>query len=296
MLNNGLFTKEELPQIISSTETFLNKHLSNYNKAIKQVVCQTNLSDHMIDDFKRDDSITFRKYISQLLKNGKNKDLDELIEAHTNYHKSVCELLLRYYKKSKINEELFNNLYYNHNRVINSLNSIINKFEFAKNQIDDLTSAWSREMFLSMVTHEYNKSKRTLSDFALVFFDIDHFKKVNDTYGHAAGDYILKNLILLTKETLRDYDIIGRWGGEEFVLLLPQTKLEEAFLVINRLKDEIEKEDFIFDKTLIKVTCSFGIAKFDFDTSIEDTIKHADELMYQAKTTGRNKVVVTTLF
>ena len=129
--------------------------------------------------------------------------------------------------------------------------------------------------------------------------DIDFFKSVNDTYGHAVGDLVLKTIAKIVRGQLREYDIAGRYGGEEFSILLPFTKIEEAIRVAERLRKSIENYEIDISKVnpdsdikKINVTLSLGIYEMTPDDNDEDLLKKADKALYQAKNTGRNKVVV----
>ena len=129
--------------------------------------------------------------------------------------------------------------------------------------------------------------------------DIDFFKSVNDTYGHAVGDLVLKTIAKVIRGQLREYDIAGRYGGEEFSILLPFTKIEEAKMVAERLRKTIEsrvidisKVNPDSEKKEISVTLSLGIYEMKSDDNDEDLLKKADKALYEAKNTGRNKVVI----
>ena len=130
--------------------------------------------------------------------------------------------------------------------------------------------------------------------------DIDFFKKVNDTYGHAVGDLVLKTVAKTIKKGLREYDIPSRYGGEEFAILLPNTTLDEASMVAERLRKQVEKkkiniEDYNIDGVSeISVSISLGVSRYDEKTmkDSEDLYKKADTGLYQAKESGRNRAVV----
>jgi len=128
--------------------------------------------------------------------------------------------------------------------------------------------------------------------------DIDFFKKVNDTYGHAVGDCVLKNVAKTIKKELRESDIASRYGGEEFVFLLPQTKLDEAIIVANRLKEAVENKKINIEEYKIKnikeisVTVSIGVSEYKNEKDYEMLYKKADEALYTAKETGRNRVII----
>ena len=129
--------------------------------------------------------------------------------------------------------------------------------------------------------------------------DIDFFKHINDTYGHAAGDIALKSIAKVIRSQLREYDIAGRYGGEEFSILLPFTKINEAQMVAERLRKTIEAKTIDISKVspdnevqTINLTLSLGVYEMKENDDDEDLLRKADKALYQAKNTGRNKVVI----
>ena len=118
-------------------------------------------------------------------------------------------------------------------------------------------------------------------------FDIDHFKKVNDTYGHAVGDYVLKTLSQIAKKNIREIDYLIRWGGEEFIVIALDTKLRGAEVLAEKIRKAIE--DYNFEK-VGRVTVSFGVTQFTQDDTEDSFMKRADDALYQAKEKGRNRV------
>ena len=127
-------------------------------------------------------------------------------------------------------------------------------------------------------------SCKTLS---LTILDIDYFKRVNDSYGHHIGDSVLIEISELLKANVRESDYIGRWGGEEFLIICPETQLDGSIQFIEKLRKKIENYDF---SVVGKQTASFGISIYSKEDTIESIIKRADAALYQAKETGRNKV------
>jgi diguanylate cyclase (GGDEF)-like protein len=121
-------------------------------------------------------------------------------------------------------------------------------------------------------------------------FDIDHFKSVNDTYGHLAGDYVLKELATLVKARLRPDDVLARYGGEEFGIALPETPREGAVKIADDLRQIVERHRFVFEGETIPVTISMGVGQLDDRWDVLAFIKCADEKLYEAKRTGRNRV------
>ncbi|MDN5099352.1 GGDEF domain-containing protein [Aliarcobacter butzleri] len=135
-----------------------------------------------------------------------------MINTHEYFHKLLNKTLMNYINNKTIKEKLFDDLYIRHKDFINELDNIIFKYNFRKNQLDKLTLAWNREIFLELLEKEYFLMKREEASFSLVYFDIDFFKNINDTYFHDFGDFILKELIKYIKTKLRKYDSICRWG------------------------------------------------------------------------------------
>ncbi len=129
----------------------------------------------------------------------------------------------------------------------------------------------------------------------MLMLDIDHFKNVNDTFGHDVGDIVLKDVVNLAVQGLRDDDTIGRLGGEEFAVLLPQTQSKEALLVAERIRQNIENAIIETAHGTLKVTVSVGVSSITEDyPEIETLLKAADEALYRAKNDGRNQVCVST--
>ncbi|MFA5576374.1 MAG: diguanylate cyclase [Tissierellaceae bacterium] len=155
-------------------------------------------------------------------------------------------------------------------------------------QRDYLTKIYNRQRFFEMAERELRRSKRYDFSMSILMLDIDHFKMVNDSYGHKKGDQVLKELTGLISKNIRAGDVFARWGGEEFVILLSQTNKEEALHVAEKLRRLVEEDK---SSTLKDITVSIGVAMIDVDdANILDAIDYADEAMYGAKDGGRNKV------
>jgi diguanylate cyclase (GGDEF)-like protein len=132
------------------------------------------------------------------------------------------------------------------------------------------------------------------SSLSLVMVDIDHFKKVNDTFGHTAGDYVLKEIASLLKASVRKKDTVARYGGEEFVLILPEAGLEETTIIAERIRKMVENTPFDVGQARLNLTISLGISNFPnhHARSKEDLVRMADQALYDAKKTGRNRVCI----
>ena len=159
--------------------------------------------------------------------------------------------------------------------------------------LDGLTGLYNRRQFEIGLEQEYNRTKRHPSDFSLAILDIDFFKKVNDTYGHQYGDYVLKTVASLMKQSFRKTDLLYRYGGEELVMIMPETNVEGALIPVQRLRRMVEEYDFDYNGVKAKVTVSIGLTmNYQSLTSSADIVKSADEALYKAKEDGRNRVVL----
>ncbi len=156
---------------------------------------------------------------------------------------------------------------------------------------DPLTGALNRKGMDESVNREVSKVRRTGTPLAVAMLDIDHFKKLNDRLGHAAGDAALRHLAVVAREVLRPQDTVARYGGEEFVVLLPDTVLERGVDAIRRLASELAKRAFSSGGEPVRITFSAGVAQLGEKEGGMDAIDRADAAMYQAKDAGRNRVV-----
>jgi diguanylate cyclase (GGDEF)-like protein len=156
-------------------------------------------------------------------------------------------------------------------------------------RIDFLTGIYNRRMFDGLLTAEIARACRYNNPLSIIMLDIDHFKQVNDTLGHAAGDHVLQKIAELVSGRIRSHDIFSRWGGEEFVVLTPKNDAEQATVLAEILREMIEQFDFGND---LQLTCSFGVTQHTCGEPIEAFIGRADSALYQAKHKGRNRVEI----
>lgn len=158
--------------------------------------------------------------------------------------------------------------------------------------IDPLTKSLTRRHFFSIAEGEFQRFLRYHRQLSMLVVDADHFKNINDTYGHHAGDLVLRSLSLVILEQKRAQDTFGRLGGEEFGLLLPETNLEQARVVAERIQKKCDQTSTEVDDDMVSCTVSIGVTEVGpSDTSFEDVSRRADRMMYKAKEAGRNTVV-----
>lgn len=156
---------------------------------------------------------------------------------------------------------------------------------------DGLTGVWNHRIIIDRLDKEVNRSLRDDTPLSVILADIDYFKRINDTYGHPAGDQVLREVSALFIDCLRDYDWVGRYGGEEFLLILPNSDLKSALTRAEQLCAAVSNATIFYGETQIKVTCSFGVASgFSTGLNTEAFIRSVDAALYRAKNSGRNCV------
>jgi two-component system cell cycle response regulator len=178
------------------------------------------------------------------------------------------------------------------NRELEVVNKRLRKLSIT----DGLTELFNHRHVHELLRDEFERSRRSGEPLGVAMIDLDRFKAVNDTYGHPTGDVVLYETARILRETAREIDMVGRYGGEEFIAILPNTTEEEAARFADRVRAAVEEHVYRDEATEIRMTCSSGVASFpmgDVD-SPEALLKEADEALYVAKETGRNRVIRAT--
>ena len=189
----------------------------------------------------------------------------------------------------------------NNNEEVKSLKAEIENLKKLAYK-DELTGLYNRhgfkdgaERFISELASENGDGRKReavyIKSFSLIMFDIDDFKKLNDTYGHRAGDAVLKMFAKIVMDNVRDIDSASRWGGEEIVLGLVGASEEDAFRIADRIRDRVEKETIEFEGNKIKFRVSGGVASMDDAKDFDEMLGCADKALYKAKSAGKNQVV-----
>jgi len=165
------------------------------------------------------------------------------------------------------------------------------KMRYEMGVMDAVTNTYNKRYFLERIREEFSFSSRKNRSLSVIMFDLDHFKKLNDTYGHLAGDLVLQGVAKLISQTIRTDDVFARFGGEEFVILMRDATVQNAFDLAERIRKKIENWDLVYSKQTIKVTLSAGVAEIHHGmTDYPALLKEADACLYQAKEKGRNQV------
>ncbi len=159
---------------------------------------------------------------------------------------------------------------------------------------DSLTGLYNRQAILGKLRELVNRTKRYKEEFSLSMLDIDHFKKVNDRYGHLTGDEVLEKIATLIRQNIRNTDVAGRYGGEEFIIILPQANLSSALVVAERIRIVIENAEMKDSaENVFAITVSQGLSGWEPGEDVHSLISRADEALYTAKENGRNRVEIS---
>jgi diguanylate cyclase (GGDEF)-like protein len=153
--------------------------------------------------------------------------------------------------------------------------------------VDELTGAFNRRKLQEMLSYEIERTRRNQNNLSIIVFDIDFFKRVNDTYGHPVGDQVLCKLVTIVKQSIRKIDSLYRIGGEEFVILCPDTNNEQVLNLAERIRQSIENTSF---DEVEQVTISLGVTQFKESDQQKEFINRADKALYKSKENGRNQV------
>ncbi len=257
--------KEELKGIILLMAESLKELLGNSNEFSKTI-------DNFIEKIQATDDIEEIKKFKMELLNATTILKQKTKEVHLKLKKADEMLKQANEKMKKLEEEM--------------------RKAKEKALYDGLTGAYNRAVFNDRIVKEVEKAKREKRNLSFLMIDIDHFKEINDNYGHQTGDAVLKILTQQIKKMIRNFDFFARYGGEEFALILPDSDIETAKKIAERIRKKIENTKFIYKQERIPVTISIGCTQLIPEDNEKSLIERADQALYEAKKSGRNKVVV----
>lgn len=179
-------------------------------------------------------------------------------------------------------------------RILELQRSLITAQEALRYQAthDGLTGIPNRASVLEALGRELDRAQRETTPLSVILGDVDHFKRINDTHGHAAGDEVLRATANRLRQSLRPYDVVGRYGGEEFLIVAPGCKLDAAVALAERVRERLTSELVIAGSTELRVTASFGVAELAPSEDLATLVRRADDALYAAKAAGRDRVLV----
>lgn len=315
-LSNILQTNNSESQAIESIGRYIKKllvgtagiiYLAHDNENFVRPVLHWGNIDLKQKEFGTDDCFALLRYQPYAVTNSSENIPCKHVEVNEN--KSLCYICLPLFVQKnilgllylepddshsvQIDQQLLNFGQMVSNKIALNFYNIKLKESLRIQSIQDgLTGLYNRRYFEEFITKEMARAKRYSNKFTVLLLDIDHFKTINDTYGHQAGDAVLCQVSNILRKDFRESDLIARWGGEEFILILSEASLDIAYTKAEKLRHFIENHVIKMNNEKLTVTVSIGIAIFDGEADKDVLIKKADDALYQAKNTGRNKVVI----
>jgi len=311
-LETGIEDKQ-LPQIINDIAEIVSSlgsqaitEKQEYEAFLKTLTSRLNELDQHIRQTSDEDTKAFkqRNEISQAVENEVSG-----LRAHVEEADNLDQLKSSVSGRLDVLNQHFENYrrsdhdrFEQSQKQIQSLNNRLKEMEIESSELrktaeksrelairDALTGIWNRQALNENLEKEYVRWQRYQKPLSIVIWDIDFFKRVNDNYGHAAGDKVLKTIARIFMTATRDADFIARFGGEEFVGIFPETRLEDALVLANKIRDKVATSKFHYENKPVPITASAGLATFRPNDTIEDVFKRADAALYRSKETGRNR-------
>lgn len=213
-------------------------------------------------------------------------------QLHKTLHDQARMLLVSLEKTQQFDEQKYDDFLEIQRNFFNEVLSMLEFSVISKYQFDPTTKLLNRRSANMLLAHEKARIQQTNhSDCCIALGDIDKFKDFNDTYGHDLGDLVLEHVAFIFNTTIRKHDSVARFGGEEFLFVMPNLNLENAKKVIERVRKKLESTPFIHQGNALTITASFGVTQLSHDDDIKNSIKRADVALYTAKNSGRNKTI-----
>ena len=294
-MSHCVITSEQLQKSLRQIDQAIENHNAWHSELMRSITCKLPAKVDVLDT-ESHKKCKFGKWFYSIE--------NEIPTSHPRFsliektHKVMHQLAAKLFLESQGHDQVSVLNYDNFSKSIEDmrveLNNLKHEFETLLYEHDSLTGANARSSLLPALKEQLELMQRGVqSECCIAMMDLDHFKKINDSFGHSAGDHVLSSIIQYVIEQLRSYDKVFRYGGEEFVILMPQTDLAAGHNLIERLRKGIESLSIKVErKHLIQVTASFGVVRLDPNLTVESSIEHADRAMYKAKESGRNVVNV----
>ena len=287
-------SREELQEIIFQLEQALYNHQQRYNSIIRSLICRLPSDRHDIDPHAHEECRFGQWYYevaSEKLR--QNPGFIALGEEHRLLHQVTSKLLITINNGGTVSPYDYDNFA----NVLERMRLEISVLQREMGELiynrDSLTGAINRISMLPMLREQQALVKRNVQACSIAMLDLDHFKKINDQYGHPAGDSVLASISRFIIENIRPYDKFFRIGGEEFLICFQNADPKLTFDMVERIRVGISKlRIHVNENQIIKVSASFGIASLEADASIEQSIEYADKALYKAKSEGRNNTKI----
>jgi len=292
-INAPALTEQETEAVIGQVNLAEKNHVEWLARLHEHIICGGPLPDNVCDKDAYHHcqfGLWFYNETSVVVRN--TQCYQDLGGIHKEMHLAARRLIHSWQKNNKIDVNEYQDFISKQHRLLEKLTALRENLNVTLMSYDNLTGALRRNPFMLLFEKELSQAKRSDATFCIVMMDLDYFKKVNDSYGHLVGDKVLQKTSQTISQGLRTYDSLCRYGGEEFIVLLPDAALDEAKKVIERVRKNVEEQivDTVEGKK-IQVTISAGMTEVDNNKSLSENIDIADKALYKAKSEGRNRVI-----
>ena len=287
-------SSKELEEVLLVLNQAINNHHIWFNRFNTAVVCNEtfpsdilNIAAHTQCEFGKwyygDSSNAVKSF----------KEYAALESVHQSMHDNARELAELSNNDKPISVNAYQTFLDNQRQLIDLLTELRDMLIEHQYCFDALTGALNRKAISLLLDHSFENMQRYSQRYSIAMLDIDNFKAVNDTYGHPAGDQVLKHISTFLKKNLRRSDCIGRYGGEEFLIIFPETDIDTAFEVLEEAREDLINTGIILDESSLHVTFSAGVTQvLEEDDDAWIAVKRADTALYQAKKSGRNRIAM----
>jgi len=286
---------KELDSILVQIDQAIDSHDQWHRQLVRTLICKLQPDQRDLADDSYTQCRFGQWYYEQASPSMRQHPTFASMEyEHKLLHELVVKLLNASLADKRIDPMLYDQFANTLERMRLQLHSLKYEIEGELYNLDPLTGAYTRYGMLPALRDQQALVARGAGSCAIAMLDIDHFKKVNDRYGHGVGDRLLTHISSVLIKNLRPYDKLYRYGGEEFILMLPNTSVQAALMITERMRKLVGKSELHVDKTSVQATISIGVAMIDVDNPVEAVIDRADKAMYGAKREGRDHVKLWT--
>jgi len=286
------FSPAELEDTLNVLNTAIKNHLCWFDTLHTSMLCDVPFPNDILNEMAHTKCQFGQWYYGNVDDTIKSfEEFSQLEEAHKFMHDNARQLAKICLDNKSIAVSDYQPFLTNQHHLIGLLNKLHDTLLEHQNCFDTLTGAINRRSISLLLDQAFENTRRYDAIYSVAMLDVDYFKKINDTHGHMAGDEVLKHISTLLKNSLRKSDSIGRYGGEEFLILMPETDKTTAFDVIDQSRKDLAKQDIPVEGKNINVSVSVGISQIKKDDeSAWQAVRDADFALYRAKESGRNRV------
>lgn len=286
------YSTKEIEKALNVLNKAIENHRVWFDSLHTSILCGQPFAKDILHDAAHKQCDFGKWYYGEVSESIKSiNEFAELEPVHKNMHEQARELAKSITEKKVIEVDMYQSFLSNQHYLIELLSCLRDMLVQHEHSFDAVTGAVNRKSITLLLEQIFENAQRYNLNYSIAMLDVDHFKKINDQYGHVTGDHVLKKIAVFFKHALRKSDCFGRYGGEEFIVMLPQTGVDEARELMDKSRIELSDKKLVVGKSEISVTVSIGVTELmSDDEDAWQAVKRADLAMYQAKSAGRNCV------